>query len=64
MRQRLRLAEVCLDQHVLARRFEAEVEQLERGGKLAHYVRAVPAEDRCDEEKELVDQAGGEKRRR
>src|SRR4051794_19362126 len=63
MRRRLRLVQVRLQQHVFSRGLCAEVEELERGFEVAEDTRPVPCQDGRDEEEQLVDDTGGEKRR-
>src|SRR5690242_6298187 len=60
---RLRLVQVRLQQHVLARRLDVEVEEVERRCEVAQDGRAVPAQGRRDEQEHLVHQTGGEERR-
>src|SRR6476659_7917360 len=63
MRQRLRLAEVRLQKEVVSRGFRAKVEELVWRREVAEQVVPRARENRRDEQQQLVDEAGLEKRR-
>src|SRR5580765_3335874 len=62
MRQRLRLAQVRLQEDVLARGLGMLVEELDRLGELGQRVRPVSREHWRDEQEQLVDEACREER--
>src|SRR5581483_9538909 len=60
MRQRLRLVQVRLEENVVARGLDPDVEEVERRAELSEDVRPFAGENRRDEEEQLVHHARGE----